>query len=130
MVSAYPGRVVLPLKYNQSCFAFCELLRLEKFGMGFFWSLTFSSGSFWGFVESPHSIIPSHLKSRVNKTENWKRLERIANVSSPFFSVFPVLGFHYFWSALHYLTAAWTGFSKMFGKANPGKRKLNPQQKL
>ena len=103
------------IKVQPKLFCFLWTFKAGKFGMGFFWSLIFGSGIFGGFVESPHSIIPSHLKSRLpplgrsagKKTENWKRLERIANVSSPFFSVCLVLGFHYFWSALHYLSAAW-----------------------
>ena len=115
VVSAYPGRVVLPFKYNKSFFAFCELLRLGNLTWDFL-EPNFWFRDFFGFCWKPPFNHPQSLEiqgttplggAKVKKTENWKGLERITNVSLPFFSVFPVFGFHYFWSALHCLTAAW-----------------------
>ena len=73
VVPAYPGHVVLRIKYNQTCFPAVLIfnalhcIKVQKFGIGFFgvnfWSRDFLGlledlGIFLGFDFCPHSIIP------------------------------------------------------------------------
>ena len=67
IVPAYLGRIVLRLKYNQTCFPFRRFLRLRNlawdfFGLfkvqGVFWVLLEALGTFLGLDIWPHLIIP------------------------------------------------------------------------
>ena len=54
IVSAYPGRLILPFKYYQICFPFWRFLRLRN-----------SAWDFFGFLYLAPFDHPCHLKSEV-----------------------------------------------------------------
>ena len=76
LVPTYPGRIVLRVKYKQTCFAvvlilnelhcicfikpviksFLYIFKARKFGMGIFWGLIFGPGIILGFVRSPRDF--------------------------------------------------------------------------
>ena len=67
VVPAYPDHAVPRIKYNQTCFVFCKLLRLRNSARDFFlWGrgggVIFGLGIFWGCLFLPPFNQPRHLK--------------------------------------------------------------------
>ena len=61
VVLAYPGHIVLQIKYSQTCFPvvliFNACMYCSEIRHGFLWGLIFGPGIFFGFVGSPRDFL-------------------------------------------------------------------------